>query len=99
MSAPLSPNPEWQAKSDAFLAALTALSETHGITIGGCGCCGSPSLTIMREAEKGGRYQVDGEARTSHDGASAYLGDALTWVKSGPDDLIDKGAAPGAKRE
>ena len=28
----------------AFLADLAALTEKHGIEIGGCGCCGSPWL-------------------------------------------------------
>ncbi len=81
MSTALQPSLEGQARVDAFLVALTALSEAHGITIGGCGCCGSPSLDNMTDDMKGGNYQVDGVAKTSHDGTGLYLPDALTWVK------------------
>jgi hypothetical protein len=33
-----------QERIKAFLGDLSELSIKHGITIGGCGCCGSPSL-------------------------------------------------------
>ncbi len=81
MSTALQPSPEGQARLDAFLVALSALSEQHGITIGGCGCCDSPSLDLLPDPEKGGRYQVDGPAKVNHDGTSFYLPGNLKWVK------------------
>jgi hypothetical protein len=41
---------------EAFLTELTELSRKYGITIGGCGCCGSPSLDELSEKEKNGKY-------------------------------------------
>jgi hypothetical protein len=38
----------------AFLAELAALTEKHGIRIGGCGCCGSPWLD--KTAKRQGQY-------------------------------------------
>lgn len=39
-----------------FLRELSKLSRRHKISIGGCGCCGSPSLSAMRKGV--GRYEV-----------------------------------------
>lgn len=39
-----------------FLKDLTKLSRKHKITIGGCGCCGSPYLV---EIKKSGRYVIE----------------------------------------
>lgn len=50
---------------DAFVAELSALSEKHGITIGGCGCCNSPFLSDIEAAEKGGGYRISDEHRVS----------------------------------
>lgn len=44
----------------AFLKDLTKLSLKHGITIGGCGCCGSPWL-MGHEKKLDGSYRVDGD--------------------------------------
>lgn len=37
-----------------FMEELTALSKKHQLTIGGCGCCGSPWLEDLSNQE--GRY-------------------------------------------
>lgn len=39
-----------------FLIELTALSRKHGISIGGCGCCGSPYLDPCKVD---GHYKVE----------------------------------------
>ncbi len=44
---------------EAFLKDLTKLSLKHGITIGGCVCCGSPWL-MKHEKKLDGSYRVDG---------------------------------------
>ena len=36
-----------QSRIDAFLKELFELSLKHRISIGGCGCCGSPFLSDM----------------------------------------------------
>lgn len=52
----------------AFLDELTALSIKHRISIGGCGCCGSPSLDEMTDhdirvtPEYQSHYKIDNEA-------------------------------------
>jgi hypothetical protein len=52
----------------AFLADLAALTEKHGIKIGGCGCCGSPWL--KKTDGQQGQY-------------TCYKTEELTWgVKS-----------------
>ena len=42
------------------MADLTELSRKHGITIGGCGCCGSPWLApITTPKEASGKYELE----------------------------------------
>jgi len=53
-----------------FLLSLRELSLKHGITIGGCGCCGSPWLDGDRLIDSQGAYQYDESA-----------GDQLDWIE------------------
>jgi hypothetical protein len=53
-----------------FIAALTALSTTHGFKIGGCGCCGSP---WVRKESKAGHYSMPNDTDEDIDN--------LEWVK------------------
>ena len=39
-------------KQSEFLKDLAALSRKHGITITGCGCCGSPALEDLTDLER-----------------------------------------------
>ena len=39
-----------------FLEELTELTRKHSIEIGGCGCCGSPFLSEIEDADKNGHY-------------------------------------------
>lgn len=43
-------------QEQAFLSELSELTKRHKITIGGCGCCGSPFLTAHSEIKSKGRY-------------------------------------------
>lgn len=36
-------------RTRCFIEALTKLCEEYGASIGGCGCCGSPWLTVLEE--------------------------------------------------
>ena len=56
-----------QQRKQQFLVELTALTRKHGISIGGCGCCGSPWL--------------DAEAEVSDQRAGYALCDNLKWVE------------------
>lgn len=40
-----------------FLTELTKLTDKYGFEIGGCGCCGSPWLTSIRDSKE---LAVDG---------------------------------------
>jgi hypothetical protein len=51
--------PEQIAQRDAFLQELSELSRRYGITIGGCGCCGSPMLYFEEASPLQGEYDVD----------------------------------------
>jgi hypothetical protein len=56
---------------DKFLSELTDLTLKYGVSIGGCGCCGSPWL----------------DASADTDSTSGYFrsagGDRITWVDRG----------------
>ena len=43
-----------------FLTDLAELAKEHGITIYGCGCCGSPSLELAHKPIIG-RYEVSSD--------------------------------------
>jgi len=47
---------------NSFLEDLNALTKKHKIVIGGCGCCGSPSLDTLEDYDVGetGRYHTAG---------------------------------------
>jgi hypothetical protein len=49
---------EIEDRKEAFVKELTNLSRKHGIYIGGCGCCGSPSLDAIPETLLGGSYDI-----------------------------------------
>ena len=49
---------------EGFLTELTELTLKYGVTIGGCGCCGSPYLTDIN-----GDTEINGMQH-----------DELTWV-------------------
>lgn len=55
-----------QQRKQQFLVELAALTRKHGISIGGCGCCGSPWLNA--------------EADVSDQRAGYALCDELKWV-------------------
>ena len=42
-----------------FLLELTALTRKHGISIGGCGCCGSPSLEKADVSDERAGYKIE----------------------------------------
>lgn len=48
-------------RSQEFMRGLTALSMKHGISIKGCGCCGSPFCCEI-EAGKHGEYVFQGDS-------------------------------------
>ncbi len=58
-----------------FMIGLARLTRETGITIGGCGCCGSPSLDEASDAELG-----------DHDAGYGY-GDAgqVVWISRAND--------------
>lgn len=62
-------------KERAFILELTRLAREYGITIGGCGCCGSP-------------WVVSGEDTTNEQ--AGYIcdenGEGLRWIT--PDDEV-----------
>ena len=81
-------NDEKAARRLAFLLELRELTRKHGISIGGCGCCGSPFLD---------------EAADVSDDRAGYVeknGDDLRWVapsdKQGWKDHADRIVRPGA---
>lgn len=67
---PMAEDEDKAARRRAFMLELRELTIKHGISIGGCGCCGSPSL--------------DYEADTSDEraGYACCEGDSeeLTWL-------------------
>ena len=71
------------ARVVAFLAGLTALSREHGVTVYGCGCCGSPVLDVRGEPLAAGSYRVN-----------AYGGhyDALRFLAAGERDTDGLGS-------
>lgn len=44
----------------AFLKALTKLTKQYRISIGGCGCCGSPWINHEAKVRNDAQYTVDG---------------------------------------
>lgn len=47
-----------EERQSQFLKELSALSRKHKITVGGCGCCGSPWLHHDSKL-RGGKYEID----------------------------------------
>ena len=45
--------------TNAFLDELTALTRKHRVVIGGCGCCGSPFVTALKQDEEGYEYTIN----------------------------------------
>lgn len=58
-----------ETRKQQFLAELTELTRKHGISIGGCGCCGSPWLNLNAQV---------GDIRS---GYSMCEGDQLRWIE------------------
>lgn len=52
-----------EEKQEKFLVELAKLTQKYGISIGGCGCCGSPWLA---QTEKKGHYVCHGGDRLSY---------------------------------
>ena len=51
-----------KTEEDYFLSKLTELSRETSITIGGCGCCGSPGLEDHEDTDtEGGHYIYDNQ--------------------------------------
>lgn len=80
---------------DAFLRDLTGITNKHGITINGCGCCGSPFLgkvhqSVIRYADNGASDPEDSVGRGSwlrpifgeNAQASEVDQDKSPWTKS-----------------
>jgi Fe-S oxidoreductase len=65
------------SKQDDFIRELETLTRKYGITIGGCGCCGSPFLDTLKEAE------AVPEAGYAIDLVNDEPGDELRWVFPG----------------
>lgn len=90
----------------AFLDELTEVSRRHGITIGGCGCCGSPTLAlrgafnpegakaphaIETEGTRAGGYIVVRERYHDYREADGYRYEDLKWRPAGTAvDTIDR---------
>lgn len=51
-------------KIEDFLKDLTKLTRRTGVIIGGCGCCGSPYLTVEKPVNDG-EYRADGNDNLS----------------------------------
>lgn len=43
-------------KFPPFLEALSQLTREHGVKLGSCGCCGSPWLDLVQDADKATKY-------------------------------------------
>lgn len=56
-----------------FLKELSELSLKYKITIGGCGCCGSPWINTNENLKNGGKYKVSSEDVNGSD---------LMWVSN-----------------
>lgn len=57
-----------------FLLALTELTRKYGISVGGCGCCGSPWL------------DVDADVRDSRSGYCHTDGNEVRWIAPSNED-------------
>ena len=60
-----------EQRKQQFLFELAELTRKHGISIGGCGCCGSPWLNLNADVS-------DPRA-----GYSMCEGDQLKWISPG----------------
>lgn len=60
---------------EGFLKELSAVSNKYGLTIGGCGCCGSPWVSDFRDTP--GHYITN-----DYGGEDAHL----TWCSDKNDD-------------
>jgi len=52
---------------EKFLEELTELSKKHGVTIWGCGCCGSPWLEKLVPEEADYQYKVSSDLYINFD--------------------------------
>jgi hypothetical protein len=48
---------------EKFLEELSELTRKYGITIGGCGCCGSPWLMEMEDGETDSEYRYRADCK------------------------------------
>ena len=70
-----------QRRVDRFLEGLAKLTEATGVTVDGCGCCGSPFSTSVSDRDaKGGRY-VTSRNRNNIEFVNGRVCDALRWCE------------------
>ena len=70
-----------QRPVDRFLEGLAKLTEATGVTVDGCGCCGSPFSTSVSDRDaKGGRY-VMSRNRNNIEFVNGRVCEALRWCE------------------